>query len=196
MQKGSFVGDVAKDLGLELSALRDRGARVLSEGRRQFFSLHEKTGHLVTAERIDREQVCRLMEKCMLSCEVLIEDEMKVYAIEVEIKDINDNTPAFKEVQLEEIMSETTAPGTRFPLRSAQDPDSGNNSLQRYELSGDEHFSLTMQTSPDGEKRPVLVLAKLLDREEDAFHELVLTAVDGGDPARTGTARIRVVVLD
>uniref|UniRef100_A0A8C6YY60 Cadherin N-terminal domain-containing protein n=1 Tax=Nothoprocta perdicaria TaxID=30464 RepID=A0A8C6YY60_NOTPE len=34
MPKGSFVGDVAKDLGLELSALRDRGAHVVSEGRR------------------------------------------------------------------------------------------------------------------------------------------------------------------
>ncbi|NWY08339.1 PCDG7 protein, partial [Nothoprocta ornata] len=67
---------VAKDLGLELSVLRDRGARVVSEGRRQYFSFNEKTGHLVTAERIDREQICRVMEKCILRCEVLLEDEM------------------------------------------------------------------------------------------------------------------------
>ncbi|NWI10221.1 PCDGC protein, partial [Crypturellus soui] len=196
MQKGSFVGDVAKDLGLEISALRARGARVVSEGRRQYFSLQEKTGHLVVAERIDREQVCRLMDKCVLRCEVLLEGEMKVYATEVEIRDINDNTPAFKEGQLEEKLSETTAVGSRFPLRSAQDPDSGSNSLQRYELSGDDHFSLAIQTATDGEKGPELVLAKALDREEAAFHDLLLTAMDGGDPARTGTARIRVVVLD
>uniref|UniRef100_U3IDL7 Cadherin domain-containing protein n=1 Tax=Anas platyrhynchos platyrhynchos TaxID=8840 RepID=U3IDL7_ANAPP len=50
--------------------------------------------------------------------------------------------------------------------------------------------------APDGEKRPELVLAKALDREEAAFHELVLRAIDGGEPARTGTARIRVSVLD
>ncbi|EOA93062.1 Protocadherin gamma-A9, partial [Anas platyrhynchos] len=31
---------------------------------------------------------------------------------------------------------------------------------------------------------------------EAAFHELVLRASDGGEPARTGTARIRVSVLD
>ncbi|NWX94516.1 PCDG7 protein, partial [Nothoprocta pentlandii] len=68
---------VAKDLGLELSALRARGARVVSQGRRQYFSLHEKTGYLVTADRIDREQVCgRLTEKCKLLCEVIVEDEM------------------------------------------------------------------------------------------------------------------------
>ncbi|XP_052672586.1 LOW QUALITY PROTEIN: uncharacterized protein LOC128155094 [Harpia harpyja] len=196
MPKGSFVGDVAKDLGLELPALRERGVRIVSEGRTQYFALHGKTGHLVTAERIDREQLCRLVEKCVLRCEVIVEGEMKFYEIEVEITDINDNAPSFKEIALEERMSETTAPGSRFPLAEAHDPDSGRNSLQSYELSGDEHFSLAVQAGPGGDQRPELVLAKALDREEAAFHELVLRASDGGEPARTGTARIRVAVLD
>ncbi|KAM9266184.1 LOW QUALITY PROTEIN: uncharacterized protein FYN16_006672 [Cariama cristata] len=195
MPKGSFVGDVAKDLGLELPALRDRGVRVVSEGRTQYLALHGKTG-LVTAERIDREQLCRLVEKCVLRCEVIVEGEMKVYRIEVEITDVNDNAPSFQEAETELRMSETTAPGSRFPLRVAQDPDSGRNSVQSYELSGDEHFSLAVQAGPGGDQRPELVLAKALDREEAAFHELVLRASDGGEPARTGTARIRVAVLD
>ncbi|KAM6196165.1 LOW QUALITY PROTEIN: uncharacterized protein WM294_008772 [Sarcoramphus papa] len=196
MPKGSFVGDVAKDLRLDLPALRDSGVRVVSEGRTQYFALHGKTGHLVTAERLDREQLCRLVEKCVLRCEVIVEGEMQVYGIEVEITDINDNAPSFEEVEVEERMSETTAPGSRFPLAEAHDPDVGPNSLQRYELSGDEHFSLAVQAGPGGAQRPELVLAKALDREEAAFHELVLRASDGGEPARTGTARIRVAVLD
>ncbi|XP_052672394.1 LOW QUALITY PROTEIN: protocadherin gamma-A2-like [Harpia harpyja] len=194
--KGSFVGDVAKDLGLELPALRERGVRILDRGRTQYFALHGKTGHLVTAERIDREQLCRLVEKCVLRCEVIVEGEMQVYGIEVEITDINDNAPSFREAETELRMSETTAPGSRFPLARAHDPDSGRNSLQSYELSGDEHFSLAVQAGPGGDQRPELVLAKALDREEAAFHELVLMASDGGEPARTGTARIRVAVLD
>ncbi|XP_074913229.1 protocadherin gamma-A2-like [Buteo buteo] len=196
MPKGSFVGDVAKDLGLELPALRERGVRILDRGRTQYFALHGKTGHLVTAERIDREQLCRLVEKCVLRCEVIVEGEMKFYEIEVEITDINDNAPSFRETEKELRMSETTAPGSRFPLAEAHDPDSGANSLQSYELSGDEHFSLAVQAGPGGEQRPELVLAKALDREEAAFHELVLRASDGGEPARTGTARIHVAVLD
>eukprot|EP00076_Gallus_gallus_P045174 XP_025010712.1 protocadherin gamma-A10-like [Gallus gallus] len=196
LPKGSFVGDVAKDLALELAALGARGARVVSQGRTQYFALHASSGHLVTAERIDREQLCRLLEKCVLRCELIVEGEMKVYAIEVEITDINDNAPTFKELQVEERMNELTAPGTRFPLSKAHDPDVGVNSLQSYALSGDEHFSLSVQAGADGEKRPELVLAKALDREEAAFHELLLRASDGGDPARTGTARIRVAVLD
>ncbi|NXJ13277.1 PCDG2 protein, partial [Odontophorus gujanensis] len=196
LPKGSFVGDVAKDLALELPALRARGARVVSQGRTQYFSVHANSGHLVTAERIDRERICENVEPCVLRCEVILEGEMKVYTITVEIVDINDSAPSFKKLELEEKISEMTAPGTRFPLPKAHDPDVGSNSLQSYALSGDEHFSLSVQAGADGEKRPELVLAKALDREEAAFHELLLRASDGGDPARTGTARIRVVVLD
>uniref|UniRef100_A0A8B9SL17 Cadherin domain-containing protein n=1 Tax=Anas platyrhynchos TaxID=8839 RepID=A0A8B9SL17_ANAPL len=196
LPKGSFVGDVAKDLALQLTALSDLGARVVSADRMRYFALHANSGHLVTAERLDREQLCRLVERCVLHCEVIVEGEMKVYEIEVEIMDINDNAPSFGEGENEVRMSEMTAPASRFSLSKAHDPDVGVNSLQSYELSGDEHFSLSVQVGADGEKRPELVLAKALDREEAAFHELVLRAIDGGEPARTGTARIRVSVLD
>ncbi|XP_057244617.1 protocadherin gamma-A10-like [Malurus melanocephalus] len=196
MPKGSFVGDVAKDLGLQLPALSHGGVRILDKGRTQYFALHGKTGHLVTAERIDREQLCRLVEKCVLRCELIVEGEMQVYGIDVEIMDVNDNAPSFRQAEKDLRLSETTAPGSRFPLAEAHDPDSGRNSLRSYELSGDEHFSLAVQAGPGGDQRPELVLAKALDREEAAFHELVLRASDGGDPARTGTARIRVTVLD
>ncbi|XP_050569563.1 protocadherin gamma-A2-like [Cygnus atratus] len=196
LPKGSFVGDVAKDLALQLAALRDRGARILDRGRTRYFTLHANSGHLVTAERLDREQLCEGLQRCVLRCEVIVEGEMKVYGIEVEITDINDNIPRFGESEKEVRISETTAPGSRFPLAVAHDPDVGINSLQSYELSGDEHFSLSVQAGADGEKRPELVLAKVLDREEAAFHELVLMASDGGEPSRTGTARIRVSVLD
>ncbi|NXG69077.1 PCDG3 protein, partial [Baryphthengus martii] len=67
---------VAKDLGLQLPALRERGVRIIDRGRTQYFALHGQTGHLVTAERIDREQLCRLVEKCVLRCEVIVEGEM------------------------------------------------------------------------------------------------------------------------
>ncbi|KAM9373542.1 LOW QUALITY PROTEIN: uncharacterized protein LRP34_007153 [Phaethornis superciliosus] len=196
MPKGSFVGDVAKDLALDLTALGERGVRILDKGRTQYFGLEGKTGHLVTAERIDREQLCDSVQQCVLRCELIVEGEMTIYGIEVEITDINDNAPSFQEGETELIISETTAPGSRFPLAEAHDPDVGRNSLQSYELSGDEHFSLAVQTGPGGDQRPELVLAKALDREEAAFHELVLRASDGGEPARTGTARIRVAVLD
>uniref|UniRef100_A0A8C5TLY8 Cadherin N-terminal domain-containing protein n=1 Tax=Malurus cyaneus samueli TaxID=2593467 RepID=A0A8C5TLY8_9PASS len=44
MPKGSFVGDLAKDLGLQLPALETRRPHCF-EGR-TIFRLHGKTGHL------------------------------------------------------------------------------------------------------------------------------------------------------
>ncbi|NXN10687.1 PCDGA protein, partial [Indicator maculatus] len=194
--KGSFVGDVTKDLGLQMTTFSDSGVRILDKGRTQYFSLHGKTGHLVTAQRIDREQLCEREQQCVLRCEVIVHGEMKVYGVEVEITDVNDNPPRFRETEKEVRVSETTAPGSRFPLARAHDPDAGSNSLLSYELSGDEHFSLAVQAGPGNYRRPELVLAKALDREETAFHELVLRARDSGEPPQTGTARIRVSVLD
>ncbi|XP_014464060.2 protocadherin gamma-A10 [Alligator mississippiensis] len=196
MQKGSFVGNIAQDLGLEAKELSERGVSVVSRGRTQYFALNVKSGHLITAERLDREQLCGRAEKCLLNCEVIVQHDMKMYGVEVEIVDINDNAPNFQTGEMELKVSETTAPGSRFPFRNVQDPDLGTNSLQSYKLSSNKHFSLKVQTASGGFKYPELVLEKPLDREQQAAHDLILTATDGGDPVRSGTARIHVVVLD
>ncbi|NWX94467.1 PCDG2 protein, partial [Nothoprocta pentlandii] len=67
---------VAKDLGLESFALRDSRVRIVDKGRREYFEVNAKTGHLVTAQRIDREQVCEAADECVLRCEVIVEGEM------------------------------------------------------------------------------------------------------------------------
>ncbi|NXG70173.1 PCDG3 protein, partial [Baryphthengus martii] len=64
---------VAKDLGLQLPAIR---LSMLDKGRTQYFALHGQTGHLVTAERIDREQLCEGVQQCVLRCEVIVEGEI------------------------------------------------------------------------------------------------------------------------
>ncbi|KAM9064759.1 protocadherin gamma-A2-like isoform 3-T3 [Sarcophilus harrisii] len=196
MEKGSFVGDIAKDLGMEPRELSERGARIVSRGKKQHFALSVRTGSLVTADRIDREEICAQSSPCLLNFNVLVEDNMKIHSVEVEITDVNDNTPQFLAEELELKISEFTAPGTHYLLESAYDQDVGVNSLQGYELSPNHHFSLRVQSRAGGIKYPELVLEKALDREEEAVHYLMLTAWDGGDPVRTGTARIRVNVLD
>ncbi|XP_026639184.1 protocadherin gamma-A1 isoform X12 [Microtus ochrogaster] len=194
--KGSFVGNIAKDLGLEPGELAQRGIRIVSRGRSQLFSLNLRSGSLVTAGRIDREELCAQSAPCLVSFNILVEDEMKLFPIEVEIIDINDNTPQFQLEELELKMSEITTPGTRIPLPLGQDLDVGINSLQSYQLSANPHFFLDVQQGPEGAKQPEMVLQSPLDREKDASHYLVLTASDGGNPVHSGTLQIRVQVVD
>uniref|UniRef100_A0A8D0HLS9 Cadherin domain-containing protein n=1 Tax=Sphenodon punctatus TaxID=8508 RepID=A0A8D0HLS9_SPHPU len=196
MPKGSFVGNLAEDLGLQLEELSDRGVHIVSRGRTQYFTLSMKNGQLYTAEKIDREKICGQVLKCVLNLEILVQDEMKLYATEVEITDINDNAPRFQTESLTLNIRETAAQGSRYLLKDAQDPDVGINSIQSYYLSDNKHFSLAVQTGGSGAKNAELVLEKPLDREEQAVHNLILTATDGGDPVRSGTAQIRITVLD
>ncbi|KAM7140562.1 protocadherin gamma-A12 isoform 10-T10 [Molossus nigricans] len=196
LEKGSRVGNIAKDLGLEAGQLEERGVRIVSGGRTQLFALNARSGSLVTAGRIDREELCMGAIKCQLNLEILMKDKVKIYGVVVEVKDINDNAPYFREEELEIKIGENAATGMQFPLPHAWDPDIGKNSLQSYELSNNTHFSLEVQSGTDGNKYPELVLERALDREEKAVHHLVLLASDRGDPVLTGTARIRVSVLD
>ncbi|XP_027697670.1 protocadherin gamma-A10-like isoform X4 [Vombatus ursinus] len=196
MEKGSFVGDVVKDLRLQSWELAERGVRIVTRGKKQHFALNVRSGSLVIADRIDREELCAQSTQCRLNFNVLVEDKVKLFAVEVEITDINDNAPKFQVEQVEVKITETAAPGMRFPLPEAFDPDVGMNSLQSYELSPNHHFSLLVQSRVDGAKYPELVLERALDREEKPVHHLILTASDGGDPMHSSTAQVRVTVLD
>ncbi|XP_032192305.1 protocadherin gamma-A7 isoform X35 [Mustela erminea] len=193
--KGSFVGNIAKDLGLEPGELEERGVRIISRGRTQLFALNPRSGSLVTADRIDREELCAQSARCLVNFNILM-DKMNLHPVEVEIIDVNDNAPRFLTEEMTVKITENTAPGVRFPLNEARDPDVGTNSLQSYQLNPNHHFSLVVQTGDDGGKYPELVLERVLDREEEAVHHLLLTASDGGDPPRSQTAHIQVTVVD
>ncbi|XP_012320156.2 protocadherin gamma-A4 isoform X14 [Aotus nancymaae] len=195
-EEGSAVGNIAKDLGLAPRELAERGVRIVSRGRTQLFALNPRSGSLVTAGRIDREELCDRSPNCVTNLEILLEDTVKILRVEVEIIDINDNPPSFGTEQREIKVAENENPGTRFPLPEAFDQDVGVNSLQGYQLNANGHFSLDVQSGADGIKYPELVLERALDREEEAVHHLVLTAFDGGDPVRSGTARILIIVVD
>ncbi|XP_039092105.1 protocadherin gamma-A3-like [Hyaena hyaena] len=196
LDKGSFVGNISKNLGLEPWELAEHGVRIVSRGRTQLFALNLRSGSLVTASRIDREELCAQSTMCLVKFNILVEDKLKIFEVEIEIKDINDNAPDFLTEELELKIGELTVPGTQFPLKTAFDPDVGMNSLKNYHLSPNNYFSLTVKHVSDGTKYPELVLERALDREQKEVHQLVLIASDGGNPVRSGNLYIQVIVLD
>ncbi|XP_041845415.1 protocadherin gamma-C5-like [Melanotaenia boesemani] len=196
LKQGSVVGNLAKDLGLSLSEIYDRKLRVASEAGEQYFSVDAGKGELVVNDRIDREALCGQSSSCVLTLQVVIDKPLQLYRVEVEIQDINDNSPTFASPEKTLQIAESTAAGIRFPLETAQDQDVGMNSVNSYTLSKDDFFSLKIKDLSGGRKVPELVLSKSLDREKNPTHQLTLTAVDGGNPAKSGTSQITINVLD
>ncbi|XP_042645939.1 protocadherin beta-16-like [Tyto alba] len=196
MERDSFVANITNDLGLAPSQLAARKARVVSEGNEQLFRLNPNTGVLTIKESLDREEICPQSETCTLFFKIFFENPLQLMRGEVELRDVNDNSPVFPEKEMVLEILETTAPGSRFPLESAQDKDVGSNGLQNYSLESNSHFSLALGTGKDGVKYAELVLQRQLDREEQQELNLLLTATDGGSPPRSGTAQIHIVVLD
>ncbi|XP_052430023.1 protocadherin gamma-A11 isoform X7 [Carassius gibelio] len=196
MSKGSIIGNVAQDLGLDMKRLRTGRARIVTGESTQYAELRTDKGILVVSERIDREQLCGDVTPCSFSFEIILENPIELHQVTVEIIDVNDNSPVFEKSKMYFEISESATPGSRFALESAYDADVELNSLQNYVLTRNNYFVLKQHSNPDGSRYVEMVLDKALDREEHPNLSLKLIAVDGGNPQRSGSVNIDVTVLD
>uniref|UniRef100_A0A3Q2Y259 Protocadherin alpha-C2-like n=2 Tax=Hippocampus comes TaxID=109280 RepID=A0A3Q2Y259_HIPCM len=197
MERGSVVANLAADLGLEPGGLAQREVKLDIFHNKKYLDVNKKTGELLIVETMDREYLCPSKPvSCLLKLDVIIESPLRIFNIELGITDINDNAPHFRRDRVELDVSESATPGERFSLPNAVDPDVGINTVKTYKLSTSQHFTIEIQTGTDGTQYVDLVLTRSLDREENAVHNLILTAVDGGNPVRSGTANIIVKVQD
>ncbi|KAM9794990.1 protocadherin alpha-8-like [Neosynchiropus ocellatus] len=196
VNKGTVVGNLAKDLNLNIQELDSRDLRVVSSDSKNYFDVDRRSGSLFVNERIDREALCPNTAECSVRIQAVMSDPMAVHRIEVKILDINDNPPEFIEQSHALEIFESRSPGERYLLPIAVDADAGSNSVKTYKLSQNEYFSLDVQSGGEHGVSAELVLQKALDREKQPVIDLILTAADGGKPVRTGTLSIHIIVRD
>ncbi|XP_060751235.1 protocadherin beta-16-like isoform X18 [Tachysurus vachellii] len=191
------IGHLAKDLGIDGKRLSARKARVETEdSAKRYCDINLSSGNLVVAETIDREELCGSIISCFLNYELVLENPLEVHRISLQIEDVNDNSPVFPNERISFEITESADKGERFPLEEAHDLDTGLNAVQGYSLEKNDHFILSVHENADGGKSATLVLEKELDREKQKDMNLILTAFDGGNPPKSGTAVIHVIVLD
>ncbi|XP_065814930.1 protocadherin beta-18-like [Labrus bergylta] len=192
MKRGSVIGNVAKDLGLDLRTFVSRQARLDFEGtRKRYCDINLNTGDLMTSERMDRESLCGKKPSCVVKVDLVLENPLELHRVSIHVQDVNDNSPKFKKNLIEMEISESAEKGNRFSIEEAHDADIGQNAVQRYNLQKNDHFILSVDNN-----RVELVLDNKLDREKQKEINLLLTALDGGSPQRSGTVVIHVTVLD
>ncbi|XP_075715461.1 protocadherin gamma-C5-like [Rhinoderma darwinii] len=196
-EPGTLVGNVAQDLGIKRAEISQRRIHLTSEKYPKYFSINQGNGGFVVKDRIDRESLCGSSPRCLLQLEVVAENPVELFSLEIEILDINDNPPTFStNDRIIEVTELVASPGTWFALEIAKDLDVGVNGVSQYTLNTNPYFSLSVKNRKDGTLIPQLILEKVLDREEKQEHNLILTAIDGGEAARSGTCRLTIVVLD
>nr|XP_033489673.1 protocadherin alpha-8-like [Epinephelus lanceolatus] len=196
VNEGTVVGNVAKDLGLDKSTLKERKYRIVSGNADPLFYVNQHDGILYVSRKIDREEVCAQSSTCLINLKTVLENPLEIHYVGIEVLDINDHSPTFLEKDKTLEIFESVLPGVRIPLQHARDPDGGPFSVQQYKLSPNDHFRLEVKDKGEDGKIPILIVQKSLDREAVRSHSLVLTALDGGKPPKSGTMNILVNVLD
>ncbi|XP_053285151.1 protocadherin gamma-C3 [Pleuronectes platessa] len=196
IKEGTAVGNIAKDLGIDPSILKARGFRIVSGSTEPLFQVNQNDGILYVNRKIDREEICQRTSACLINLKSVLENPLEIHYVAVEVLDVNDHSPSFPENNKRLEISESTLPGTRFQLHAALDPDGGMNSVQQYKLSQNNHFRLEVKDRGKDGKVPILQLQSPLDREASSSHKLLLTAVDGGKPPKSGSMEILIEVLD
>uniref|UniRef100_A0A673BTU2 Protocadherin 18b n=1 Tax=Sphaeramia orbicularis TaxID=375764 RepID=A0A673BTU2_9TELE len=172
--------------------------RAMQRGSTPFLSVREEDGEISIGTKIDREKLCEKNFNCSIEFDVvtLPTEYLQLFHVEVEVLDINDNSPHFSRAIVPIEISESASVGTRVPLDGAVDADVGENSLHTYSLTPNNFFKIEVRTRTDGAKYAELVVMRDLDRESQSSYQLQLTASDNGVPPKSGSTLLKISISD
>ena len=207
---GTFVGNVSSSFHFLSEIPREEWGYIqfgfLTQSYIQnLLNLNKKTGILTTAVVIDRESknVCQPKPSCSLVFDVAVRSSrprssfFAIISVTLIIKDINDNSPVFPNSVMYLDISESTVARTAFLIDSASDDDSGEFSIQGYEIGQqDGDFSLEVIRKLDGSFTVKLIVNSQLNREVKDKYSVVVIAMDGGVPKQFGALSVNITVTD
>ncbi|XP_062391770.1 protocadherin gamma-A8-like [Sardina pilchardus] len=203
MSKGSVVGHIAEDLGIDLKRLRSGRARIVAGDNSPYVELNTDKGTLVVSERIDRELLCKQISPCSFNFEMILENPIQLYEVTIEMLDIviqdqNDNAPqVLYPVQtggsvVAEMVPRSADIGYLVTKVVAVDVDSGQNAWLSYKLQKAADRPLFEVGVHNGEIRTVRQVT-----DKDAVKQkLTVVVEDNGQPSRSAIVNVNVAVAD
>ena len=208
VENGTVIADVMTDAGFR----RKYSPIVLEQLEFRFvtspplgapLAVDRKSGDIRICGIVDREIIvsCQDKDVCLLPLDVAVSPGVyfTIIKLTVEISDVNDNSPHFRQVSYSIEVRESTSAGSSFPLPTAYDPDSRLFSIRRYQFDPATevpNLALSVTSRLDGSLDPRLVVRHQLDRETESEYRLTIWAIDGGQPSLTATADVIVHVID
>ena len=101
----------------------------------KFFQIDAESGKISTAVVLDRDEICPQQMTCVLRLDVAVQplSHFEVIKIDVDLLDLNDNSPVFGQSVLTYRVSESTGfPKELFPIIPASDADSPANGVAGF----------------------------------------------------------------
>ncbi|XP_006866316.1 PREDICTED: protocadherin gamma-B1-like [Chrysochloris asiatica] len=188
MARGSVVGNLAEDLGLQVQDLLSRNLRVSAE--KQYFTVNTEN-ELVLEKPLDREQQ---------SSHLLVLTAMDggnpvrtgTTEIRIKVTDANDNPPVFSQDEYKVNLRENVPPGTSVLMVTATDLDEGLNAEITYSFKTlrDDIGNMFMLDHQSGEIKS----KDLIDFEISSSYTMSIEAKDGGGMA--AECKIILDILD
>ncbi|XP_037595807.1 protocadherin alpha-10-like [Cebus imitator] len=92
MAHDTFLGHIMQDLGLDLVP---RPFWVDSKGHGDRLEVNLQNGILFVDSQIDLEELCWRILECSIHLEVVVDELLQIFHVEMEVKDIKDNLSLF-----------------------------------------------------------------------------------------------------
>ncbi|XP_076316217.1 fat-like cadherin-related tumor suppressor homolog isoform X4 [Tachypleus tridentatus] len=111
--------------------------------------------------------------------------------VDIQVEDVNDNTPMFSQPTYNGTISEATPFGTSVLKVYATDRDTGPNQDIQYSILGNGTAYFHIDPTEG-----IVFIKHSLDHETQPMHHFVVMATDGGSPSLSSTANVWVTVSD
>ncbi|CAL8304845.1 unnamed protein product [Arctogadus glacialis] len=175
IKRGSIVGNVAKDLGLDVAILKERGFRIVSGSNEPHFEINQNDGNLHVSQAVDRERMCERSSVCLVNLKTVLENPLEIHYVSVEVVDENMYSVVTKSALDREKRSQYDVTITA--------KDTGDiNKLASF-----------LNINP--ENGEILAL-KSFDFEVEKTFQFKVCASDSGTPSLTSNATVNVFILD
>ncbi|KAI3352117.1 hypothetical protein L3Q82_020262 [Scortum barcoo] len=181
---------------LHVQARNPEGYRLIynleEENASKHFHIDFKTGVLTVTNPLDYES--QTMHMLTVRATDSVTGAFSEASIEIEVEDVNDNTPVFSQLRYTVNIAEGLEIGTSVIHLSASDRDSGRNKDLTFEIvqtEGNEtdFFEIDAQSG-------LIVTKQILDHEDTKQFNLKITATDNGTVPLSGEAYVLVNVTD
>ncbi|XP_051887258.1 cadherin-like protein 26 [Pristis pectinata] len=173
------------------------GEGVERDPEKNLFSIDKYTGEIFVHHKVDREKTKSLMFQvdAMDRDTLNVVDDHMLYKIQV--IDINDNRPEFKQAVYDVDVLEATYPGAevfRIEAEDADDKSNGNGFVSYSIVSQDP--KIPSNVFKIDAKNGSILLQKCLNYEAIKSYSLIIKARDNGQNVTSSSAEVRINVID